>query len=76
MLNSCIRGYIPTPTSHVSLKEEIIRKPLGQEDLRGYLAVPRGAQPSSILDLGNAGPVRKSPAVLNGLLRGAEKVLF
>ncbi|XP_060015954.1 protein FAM168A isoform X3 [Lagenorhynchus albirostris] len=33
-----------------ALKEEKIRKPLGQKDLRGYLAVPRRAKPSSILN--------------------------
>lgn len=40
------------PTAHISLKEEIIRKSLCQKDLRGYMAVARGAQHSNILDSG------------------------
>lgn len=84
ILNSCKLG--PTPTSHVSLKEEKNQEPLGQKDLRGCLAIPRRAKPISILNSepgvgrahlfglpGPVGPVR-SPAILNGLFWGAEEI--
>lgn len=41
---------VPTPTSHVSLKEGKNQEPLGQKDLRGCLAISRRAKPISILN--------------------------
>lgn len=75
----------PSPYLPRLPKGEQNQEPLGQ-GVRGYLAVPRRGQPFSILsaepELGgppswpsrDLEPVRRSPAILNGLFWGAEEV--
>lgn len=58
-------------------KEEIIRKPLGQEDLQRLSWLFPGCTTQQHPRPGKCGTNEEKPtAVLNGLLRGAEKVLF